>query len=155
MNRSYSQFSEKILAKLVDGRPILHDHFGKPKRENGGGKGFRRYHLNQVIEPCGSNGNEKRFHRPNGIIVLWWTPFSRNSTVPASNWRIPGRNLKPRDQGVELVKRENPRNKNTAVDLLLNRNIKEYGASVLSAALQGSTSTLSGRFLLQVGEWWL
>ena len=70
MNRPYSQFSEKNLAELVDGRSILHDHFGKPKRENGGGKGFRRYHLNQVIEPCGSNGNEKRFHRPNGIIVL-------------------------------------------------------------------------------------
>ena len=33
MNRPYSQFSEKILAELVDGRPILHDHFGKPKRE--------------------------------------------------------------------------------------------------------------------------
>ena len=85
LDRVYSQFSERVLAELVDGGAILNDHFGEPQRENGGCEDFRRYHFDQVVKPCGSDGNENGFHRPADTIVLGWSLFSGNLTATASS----------------------------------------------------------------------
>ncbi|KAK8790455.1 hypothetical protein WA171_001978 [Blastocystis sp. BT1] len=54
------------------------------------------------------------------------------------------------EDGVALLRKENPSSKDEAIKFLLNRNIKEYGRAILPPNLNSATTVLEGIYLLQV-----
>ena len=55
-----------------------------------------------------------------------------------------------REEGIQFLQEMDPKSKQNPVDYLLNNHIKKYSKAILSNDLNSATTSLKGKFILQV-----
>lgn len=56
-----------------------------------------------------------------------------------------------REEGVQFVKEMSPKNKQNPIPFMLDNHIQKYSKPILPNDLNTATTTLKGKFILQVG----